>query len=297
MKRFLKIIGLSIVVLIVIDILFGITCRVLLPRAKGGNTANEFYIAKESSEDIIMLGSSRMRRHYNPDVIENITGLSCYNAGVNGNGIILAYGLFRMIEERYSPKVVLYDISVFDVDEDENEKFLSRLRPYYDEPGIDSIFLSIDKTERIKMLSNLYRYNTLWIGILGDILHPARSYKKGYAPLKGHITYTPIPSIHPQSAIDPIREKYLRQIASDCKNKGIKLIFIISPHYLIESDNAYFDPIRALCEEYSVELWDYFEDENYSRNMEYFNDQNHLNESGAIAFSTEIANRLHKSLN
>lgn len=297
MKKFLIILAASIAAIALLDFSFGKLCSWLVKNARGGNTLNEYYIAKQSSEDIIMLGSSRMRRHYNPKVFEDSLRMTCYNAGVNGNGIIFAYGLFSMITDRYSPKAIIYDLSVFDIDEDKNEKFLSRLRPYYNEPGIDSIFFRVESKERFKMVSNLYRYNTLWVGMLGDYFHPMRVYNKGYAPLRGDINYDPIPTVHKSSKIDPIRRYYLERIIIDCRERDIPLVMVISPHYLIESDNDYYDEIRSLCQDYSVQLWDYFEDPFFSTEKRYFNDQNHLNETGADAFSRVIASRLRHFFN
>ena len=73
-------------ILVVVDVTFGYLNRFMIKGAKGGQTYCQDYICNHSNEDIIMMGSSRMRHHYNPVIIEQLTGMSCYNAGEDGGG-------------------------------------------------------------------------------------------------------------------------------------------------------------------------------------------------------------------
>lgn len=46
-----------------------------------------FYTTKaldKQTADLIVLGSSRARNHYNPEILEDSLGISCYNAGRSG---------------------------------------------------------------------------------------------------------------------------------------------------------------------------------------------------------------------
>ena len=99
--------------------------------------------------------------------------MDCYNCGYDGNGIILNYGLYKMLSERYSPKVIIYEItSAFDLLKGDNKRFLKVMRPFYDRTGIDSIFFNVDETERFKNISRMYRYNSFFTQVFRDYLAP-----------------------------------------------------------------------------------------------------------------------------
>ena len=152
MRQFISKLLLFFVVMVGIDLMYGVVCDYLNSHAKGGTTGTQYYIAKQTSEDIIMMGSSRMHHHYVPQIIEESLGMPTYNAGIDGNGIILSYGYLLMITARYSPRIIIYDISGFDCDKDDNIKYLNNLKEFYKEPGIKDIFLDVKKTERWKMI-------------------------------------------------------------------------------------------------------------------------------------------------
>ena len=59
-------------------------------------------------------------------MISDSLGVSCYNAGESGCGIILAYGRLLMILERYTPKAIIYEVTPdFDyLDGKDNHKYL-----------------------------------------------------------------------------------------------------------------------------------------------------------------------------
>ena len=75
----------------VVDFSLGRTFHFLQARA-GGITGAEYYVCEKVTEDIIIMGSSRASHHYVPEIISEELGMSCFNAGRDGNGIILQYG-------------------------------------------------------------------------------------------------------------------------------------------------------------------------------------------------------------
>ena len=151
MKKYLLRITLFFIIVAFVDIAFGKVCDYLRDHTNGGFSGNIHYICEECRDDIIMMGSSRMRHHYVPQVFEDSLGMSCYNAGIDGNGIILSYGFLQMILQRYSPKLIIYDVTGFDMYVDDNAKYLEMLRPYYDKSGISDIFCDVNPMERWKM--------------------------------------------------------------------------------------------------------------------------------------------------
>ena len=81
---------------------------------------------------IIILGSSHAVRHYVPSVIQDSLGLTCYNCGEPGCGIIPAYARYKMVAERNKPKLVIYEVTPgYDyLVSDDYSKYLGKVRQY-----------------------------------------------------------------------------------------------------------------------------------------------------------------------
>lgn len=190
MKKFLSGTVLFLLIAVILDIACGQMCSYLVNHAKGGDNGRNNYICNKVEEDILVFGSSRAIHHYNPVILADSLGMSCYNCGQDGNGIILNYGRMQLIWQRYRPKIVIYDvIPGFDLlSGEDNHKYLGWLKAYYDMPGIPEIFQSVDATEKYKMLSRMYRYNSKFLQIIADYIHPMQSDGiKGFRPLEGEM--------------------------------------------------------------------------------------------------------------
>ncbi len=296
MKKFLITFLCILAGLVVVDIIFGYANVYMMRHATGGQTYCQEYITHKSNEDIIMMGSSRMRHHDNPDIISDSLHMSCYNAGEDGGGIILNYGFYRMLSERYHPKIIIYDITEFDIYNGNNEKYLGWLRKYYDEPGIDSIIVSVSSSERIKNISNLYRYNTRCIATAADFFHPVRAYNKGYSRIEGTMNYDVQPLAYHQEEIDPIKLKYLKRLIEETKRDGVLLLLFASPTYDTKPGNNYLNPVAVIAKENKVPFYDCFYCPGISGDKNLFRDRGHMNGKGADIWTTMVADTIKKYL-
>ena len=295
-KYFLKLV-LFFIAIALFDVLFGFVCEYMNSHSKGGGIKSRYYVCKESSEDVLIFGSSRAKHHYVPDIIEDSLGMTCYNTGEDGNGIILSYGFLKMITERYTPKVILYDVSSFDVLVDDNVKYLDLMKPYYFEPGIDSIFWEVEPKTRYMMISSFYRYNTTWLRILGSYLHPMTDYPKGYSPKFGKMDYEPeIVTNKKERMEDDVKIKYFDRFINLTKKKGVNLICCVSPIYKPQPSDCYYSRIQQLCEDNGILFWDYIDFEEISNNRDMFQDKTHLNDAGARKYTEDLSNRLYPTL-
>lgn len=285
MKKYLIKIILFFVAVVVVDILFGVACQYMNDHSKGGGVKSRYYVCKESTEDVLVFGSSRAKHHYVPDVIEDSLGMTCYNTGEDGNGIILCYGFLKMITERYSPKLIIYDVTGFDMFEDDNTKYLDLMKPYYHEPGIDSIFWEVNPKSRIMMLSNLYRFNTTCLRVLGNYIHPMNNYPKGYCALFKTMDYEPEIQKDKEKEVDSLKIRYFERFIRLSQDKGISLICCVSPSYKAPADDSQYNPIKQLCKQYDVPYLYYGAEPVISNNRIYFQDRIHMNDSGARLFS------------
>lgn len=288
MKKYLIKIILFFVAIVVVDILFGVACQYMNDHSKGGGVKSRYYVCKESTEDVLVFGSSRAKHHYVPDIIEDSLKMTCYNTGEDGNGIILCYGFLKMITERYSPKLIIYDVTEFDMFEDDNMKYLDLMKPFYYEKGIDSIFWSVEPKTRIMMLSNLYRYNTTCLRVIGNYVHPMTNYPKGYLPLHKTMDYEPEIKEEQCKVVDTLKIHYFEEFIRLARNKGISLVCCVSPSYKAPADDNKYESIRSLCKQYYVPFLYYGLDPVISRENICFQDRTHMNDEGARIYTGKL---------
>lgn len=294
MKKYLLHIILFFAIVVAIDICFGKAFDYMVANAKGGDTKERYNFLMRDSYDIIILGSSRATHHYIPQMIEDSLGMTCYNGGADGNGIVLMYGRYKMITNRYNPKVILYDVEpAFDIieysEDDHNRRYLASLKSYFFQPGIKEIFQDVSWTEGIKNYSGLFRYNGDYFNHLRNYYTANSASDKGYLPLKGQMDSEPVKGEASDNTLDSLKLSYIKAIASDAKSRGIDFIFVASPKY--GANSSLVQPVKEIAKELGVPFWDYTEAPEYQK-FEYFKEPMHLNDGGAHIFTTEIMKRI-----
>ncbi len=278
----------------VLDRGFGLGMRYLQGHAKGGYVGHHNYILHQANEDILIFGSSRAIHHYNPQIIEDSLGMSCYNCGQDGNGIVLFYGWWQMIKERYQPKMIIYDVNPsFDllIGED-NSKYLGWLKSEYDRVGVKEVFEDIDPTEKYKMTSMMYRYNSKFLQNITDYIHPLFNISpNGYLPLDGQMDTMKIKKEGEDKelsfAFDSLKLTYIETLIKDTNDRGIRLIFVASPVWYGMRKEV-FAPLMEECKKHQIPFYDFSNDMNYVHNDKMFKDGSHLNVYGADEFTREI---------
>ena len=297
MKKFILKVLLFFACVFVMDLAFGQFFSYLRAHAKGGSTANCEYIANKATEDIIILGSSRATHHYVPQIIEDSLGLTCYNCGEEGNGVVLAYGRLKMLTERYTPKLVLYELTPgYDYGTTEpNEKYLGYLRAYYDKKGINEIFdVFDDELSFLKMQSKMYQNTGRLLPYLADNIF-FRDNHKGFEPLFGEMKLMNEEERKNSQVmeVDSLKLGYMEKIMELCKERQIPLIFMISPRYgMLEKDLTIYEPGLSLCLKYDIPIYNNITFPTISDRPDFFQDRWHLNNKGAESYTRVICQEL-----
>lgn len=290
MKTFIFKITLFLLATIIIDLSVGILCKNLTNNSIGGDTAKYRYISKECNDNILIMGSSRCSHHYIPSIFMDSLNTSCYNCGIDGNGIITMYGLLNVILEYNTPDIIVYDITnSFDLETNDNIKYLGKLKRFYNNKGVKSIFETIDKKETYKMLSSMYQYNSTIFQLIADNINPRQSNDKGYKALSGCMNYEPQ---YNDKTIEYDSQKldFIEQFILKC-SKTTKLIFTTSPYYL-PSDDQRYEPIRNLCNKYDIPFLEHHNDTIFLKEKKYFKDSVHLNHEGAETYTNIIVKEI-----
>lgn len=298
MKKFLIKIALLFVILAIGDMAIGLGMKYVYENVKSGGQRRNNFIVNELDADIVIFGSSRALHHYNSRLIEDSLGMTCYNCGQDGNGILLDYGRLLLMGKRYTPKYVVVDITPgYDLTKSKNGFDMGWLRPYFDEKGIQALFSDVDAKEKYKMLSSAYRYNSFFIMRLASFLSGRvdKDENNGFAPLRprtGHMRVDQ--SELPPVEYDSLKLDYLEKFIN--LSAGSRLLFVVSPVWQdrkarIEEE---IKPLKAMCLQKGIPLIDFTNHPSYLYNDSLFNDGSHLNSKGADEFSRAIVQILRK---
>lgn len=297
MKKFIILIFALFAILAGIDIATGLVFDKLTLSAKRGYTGRNEFIADKLHDPVLVFGSSRSVHHYDPQVLADSLGVPCYNCGQDGMGIITFYGRFKLLTARYTPRLIIYDVTTdFDLRRNDNVTYLTWLKPYYNRPSIDSIFWHVEPTERIKMLSNMFRYNGKALQIITDNKpgYNNDDTLKGFVPLDGIMTYDKEEdATKTQVDFDSVKLYYLSRLIKDCSAKGIRLVFAISPLYnSLAQPDAYLADFLTLARKQNVPVINHYYDTRFATNKNLFQDTYHMNRSGAEIYTSILAHEI-----
>ncbi len=295
MKKFIIKVLLFFCLCSLLDIMVGYASTSLQNSSKGGLTQKDEFIKSKMDADIVIMGSSRASHHYVSNLMADSLGCTVYNAGMDGKGIIMNYGVLLEITDRYTPKTIIYDLMpAYDWILGDNEQYLAHLRHAYDIKGIDSIFWNVNPNERIKMMSNSYRANSLVPHLIYDNIIAHKDTLNGYIPLLG--IYRPqigdkgdtevFKVDGNQDSIDPIKVKLLNRFINLCKEKNINLIFSFSPIFQSSEDMATYGKNFAKSNE--IRMLDFREMGTSFKDTALYQDNSHLNNTGAQLYTLEV---------
>ena len=296
MKRFICKICFFFIIVAIVDVTFGNAMEIIIKQIDKGGTGRDNYICDIMTDDVAIFGSSRAERHYNAQMISDSLGMSCYNAGESGCGIILAYGRLLMLLERYTPKLIIYEVTpVFDYLYSDNQQFLYRLKQRYDRPGIDSIFEDIDPSEKYKMISRMYRHNSSFLqNLIAYFFNiPTKNGVKGFRPINEEMDTMRIRKdvkIDAENSendyiFDSLKIHYFEKFLE--KSKKSNLIFVCSPIWYGQ-DTLVLKPIKDICQRRNIRLLDFSNSPKYVHHNEFFKDGTHLNARGADEFTKDL---------
>lgn len=299
MKKFLLKVALFFVLVAVLDVICGWGFDILRSKARGGQTHKNEYIAKECVDDILILGSSKADHHYVPSVFEDSLGLTCYNAGEMGCGIIPAYIRFQMVSNRKKPRLVLYEVTpTYDyLETDSYTHYLGAMRQYADRKDVRKVYLDFsDGLERFRLLSNMYCNNSKVLMNLKDVFAKPDIWK-GYEPLNGKINPNKVSKnvsdeIKTDKPIDSLKYAYFEKLILETNRDEIPLVFIISPQFNNNTRSWEYEPAFELGHKYNIPIIDNRNCKIFVKHSDYFQDGTHLNHEGAVAFSQYVVNQI-----
>lgn len=290
MKNFFLKLAIFLAIVISIDMVYGHYCDAYRTTVKAGMTNLDNIAAYGTKADVLIFGSSRARRHYDTRILSDSLGMSVFNCGYNSMGIEFFNFRLRQILKRYTPKVIIYDITpLFDLMYSNSKSVnIRRLKPYFFEEPAYSTIRELDFREWIKCHSATYRLHDA-IADFKDDEKNTELFFDGYAPLNGTLRIKE--TKHEKMTPDPRKLALIDKFIRDCRSNEIQLFFVISPYYKNDmGDQA--ASLRRIAGKYGVPLFDHFNEPQYMTDTTLYWDASHLNSKGAARLSRTIASQI-----
>ena len=191
--------------------------------------------------DIVIMGTSRALEHYDPAVIDSVTGLQSYNLGIGGYGFNV-----QLMKYRYychynpQPKYLIYDVDqlLLKIDNAPHQHQSEQFLPLFYDGSIREDLMSAGYSwiDAYIPMARYWGYQTYNKRGLLECL--SLKHYCDYPSYKGHIpdpaTWDPsrlqfTDSITP--LVDEGAKMMFLDFVQECKESGAQMIFVTSPVY------------------------------------------------------------------
>lgn len=257
------------------------------------------YLIDDFHEDVLLMGTSRCNSHYVPSIIGDTLGMSVYNGGIDGSKNIFShYIMLCHILASHTPKVICLEVQPNDfVRERDPFTCITFFAPYFGKNAqADSVFRLAGKYWPYR-ISHLYRFNAkATSNLAGLVVTRLESDNNGYVPYAPPARFpNTLYHLNTPKHADRLKLAYVQKFIDLCKEKGIRLLFTVSPMYAkVESD--FYDVLKETARENGLPFLDYHTAGLYQDHPDYFHDPSHLWDKGARLYSSVFARDLKKLL-
>lgn len=254
---------------------------------KGGYTFRRFNELKTKEPyDVLVFGSSTANRSIHPEVFQH-AGISLYNLGTDDQTPVNTEVLVKYYCERMKPKLVILDI-------------YDRV---FAQSGVESAADVIQNCNSNKValkmalaVKDLRAVNMVAVRLLNrnepPFLPADEPMINGFRPLKRSIT-----NFHPEDYRYVYNERQWNAFRNTLKyldENKIQYVLVIQPkpvYYLEENKESFLTDLEPVVDTYNSKLYDFTIDD-AKLTMQDYADLAHLNERGAVKYSSMLLNRL-----
>ena len=256
--------------------------------------------------DIIIMGTSRALEHYDPHIMDSITGLQSFNLGMGGYSINIELMKYRYyLRYNPQPKYIIYDVDMIlltidtAVHQHQSEQFL----PLFWDGAIRKDLRNVGYSwiDAYIPMARYWGYQTQNKRGLFESLNLKHYYD--YPSYKGYTADAvdwdptrlfPKDSIYTRIDIDAIN--MFEAFVDECNTNGIQLIFVTSPVFYTTVEmapdwNRYIAWYDSIAEANNIPYLNYM-DHPICRDSTYFNAGVHLTPEGSKMFSIMLSNDL-----
>jgi hypothetical protein len=259
--------------------------------------------------DILFIGSSRTLVQINPRLIDSITHLKSYNAGIDGSNLLEMEMVFKgYLEHHTPPKIVFVDLptAAFDIE----RRPIFNLNMYLPFLSDSVVYNTLRPYEHVFLLRHLpftqlteaddYLKSDAFYGWIGKKEQLKGSFYKGYLENGNDTIAIPFKSAY-DTSFYRIRESginYLNEMISLCKSHGINMVITYAPEYYLIKRNLnpqFFETINKISSQNNIQFWNY-RDQKICKDNRLFANPGHLNKKGADIYTILLANDINTRL-
>lgn len=254
------------------------------------------FTVEKVDADVVVIGSSKASHHYVPQMLEDSLGMTAYNCGQDGCFFLYQNCIINMILDRYTPKVILWDIQPgsFVGEEHSNEyQNIRYLSPYYPaNTWAESYINSESPKMRYRMLSRMFAYNSKLLNYIFPLVSHSSETEKGYIPLA--VSENKYPDFKKEkNEIHSLNESFFNILDNTirrCSEKGVELRLYISPEYSGKATITISaaEEIGKLAIRNNIYFYNALSEQRFLKDATYFKDASHMNAKGARLFTNMV---------
>lgn len=262
---------------------------------KGGGTY-EKYRSPDSllNKDVIIVGSSRAYRSYNPKQFY-AKGLDAWNLGSSAQSIENSFRVIKEVIIPAKPKVILLDVSRLGFEQESIESSIDLIT--------NTPYLNL-KSEIIMESRDIRLYNTALTSIYNanlPALYSEEEYKgKGFSTKPDSLNekwLNKLRFLTENSKNNMVIKDYkvLQDILEVCKTNAQKIVLVHSPistFYSKIAQNDFIQNVSALSKEYEVPFYDFQYVDGIDTKFHFYDDS-HLNAAGVEIFNFKLLKKVN----
>lgn len=299
---------LLLVLLFALDRLLGAGLERMYYQQKHGDDQVTLYTLDSTREDLLVFGSSRASHHYHTRVLEEELGISAYNCGRDEMGISYSAAIIPLVLQRYTPKYIIIEVIPTELatwGKAISERHIATvLLPLaYKYPSLWKTIAYADKSDVYKAaVSRVYPYNSM-IGAFVQNTYTKYGHQTdlGYEPLYKQIdsvkfTKPTWESFDHATDVNAALAERFTELLDTAAAHGVNVFVTISPFYFYQdlSHNKSLKALEMLCAAHGAHFMSFAYDPRFVQRPRLFNDDLHLNDSGARIYSKIVADTLRK---
>lgn len=279
----------------IFDFLIGAAFRHFYFKQTSGWEYSTKYSVEDTKADLLIFGASRAQQQYNPLYFKDRFKQTAYNVGRDGEPIFYHYGILKAVLKRYTPKTIILDVEngIFKQAESSYDRLSVLLPFYYGHPELRPIIEMRGPFEKVKLISQIYPYNSLLFKIaIGNTAYNKNRKEdiNGYLPLT-NVLNEPIRKVDltKQYVIDSTKLNIYRSFIKDCHTANVKLYIVCSPYFInaIGVDSS-MKIAKAVAAENKITVIDFSKNQTFLTNSKLFDDTVHVNTTGAKLFTNQL---------
>ena len=299
LKSFFYSCGIFVLLVIAGDQVVGLYLEHLLRHQKKGDFHEMAYALRDVDEEVLIFGSSRAVRHYDPNIIDDSLELSTFNIGKVGNTLLYSDAVFSQVLTYHKPKMVVLDVSPIEFAKSERERgeksMMNALLKYDHLPAIQDRLEDLSpKDVLLSKLFRTYKFNSaLYTLLINDSGKSKLEESKGFEARKGaKVNDHLVLEDNSDYQEDPEMVKTFHNFLANAKKHNVELHVVISPTTLKQTHTS-VAKLKSITQEYGFDFIDLSFHPDF-RNAALYYDKTHLNAAGAKKFSEMLGGKLDR---